>query len=201
FFINQRTLLDLLSEAALLLQQGDDLAGIGLHIILQHVEIEADSGQFRFSELVDQIELVMRGFRNVLDLVLAIDVRRNQPGAFERDRLLVRIQDDGFAIEGARDRVSHSIFRLDLQFDATTLQIRPYDAVESAAQWIAVAPGHGIKAEADEFDDGALAGAARTDEAVQAVAKFDVGSVKEAAEDAESPDAVKGGVLHVCGAS
>ena len=50
-----------------------------LHVVFQHVEVEADMGQLRLGELVDKIELVVRRLGDVLDLVLAIDVDRNEP--------------------------------------------------------------------------------------------------------------------------
>src|SRR6185295_10063834 len=77
------------------------------------------------------------------------------------------------------------------------LQIRFDDAVKAPTQRVALPAWHHIEAKADELDDRALAGATCPDETIEAVRKFDVGSVKEAAEDAKSPDAMESGVLHV----
>ena len=63
-------------------------------------------------------------------------------------------------------------------------------------QRVAIAAGHDVEAEANQLDNGAFARAARADQTIEPVAEFNVGAVQEAAENAESANAMEGGVFH-----
>src|SRR5262249_48337912 len=152
-FLNQRALFDLFRETALLLEKRNDLPRVCLHIVLKQTQIEPDLGELCFGKLIDKVELVVRRFRDVLNLVLAVNVRRDQARSFQRNWPSAAIQNDRLAIERSRDRIGHPVLRLDLHFHPSALKVCPDDAIEAPAKWIAIAPWHDVQGEPNQFED------------------------------------------------
>src|SRR5690606_32776764 len=171
---------------AVLLELREHAATIGL----EHRDLVGD-------ELIDDRKLGPRADRDVLDLVLAVEIRRKHLPARERDldRRAALVGHLGLARAAPVDPVLHAIAGLDRDLDGPAIEVGldQLGQLRLADRVGALQLPEGVAA---QLEDRGLAGPARADDAVEAGGEVHLEVVPEPTEHGETPDLV-GRAQHV----
>ena len=145
-------------------------------------------------EFVQERQLGCFAVGDRFDFVLGVDVCAKDHAGLERDirRLAIDGQHDRFVAGGATDDVLHSIFGFDRDFDASPGEILFHEGFNTPAFGrLFFAAWKSVQCVADELEHRRFAGSASTDEAIQAVGQFELGSIEESPDDRDAPDPVR----------
>ena len=172
-----------LADAFLQVPQVD---GALLDGALALLDVGAGGADRLLGEFVDQGKLEPRVGRDLLDLVLAVDVGLEYEITVERHRhrVAIAVQDLDVVAPRPLGPVASAVLRLDFEADQATAQVAAHMPLDRLRARPAVGRvRHQPEDIADELDDGGLAGAAPADDAVQPVAELEAGAVQEPALD------------------